>query len=330
MAMDYSLNVRILSGKEVAGLLDIQDVMDVVEETFCALGRGAVFHPVKEPMWLNDNKTNMLIAMPAFLSERKLAGVKWVNMFKEQQPGFPTVGGTILVLNSSENGQPYAIMEATPITTMRTAGGHGAIAAKYLAKKNSKRLSIIGCGNEARSGVDALLRLFSLNEILVYDLSTSAMQNFGDYVGDRCVVKKCSSAKEAVSECDIVFTVTTSRKPVVMFDWLKKGCTVLGMYSLYDLDPACAKRADKWVLGSKFTDNHQIVFDPLLKDHELSMDNVYADLCEIVTGKLPARESDEEIIVFTCLGMGALDTAVGEIVYKRAVEKGIGTVLNLA
>lgn len=326
---EYEIKVRMLARREVRQLLHVQDVLETVEETFRAMGEGKVFHPVKEPMWLNEAKTNMLIAMPAFLQDKKIAGVKWVNMFKEQMPGYPTCGGTLLTLNSAENGHPYAILEATDITTMRTAGGHGAIAAKYLAKKDSSTLAIIGCGEEAKAGIDSLLTLFPLRDIRVFDLSAAVMQAFREHVGGKARVVFAANAQDAVKEADIVLMVTTSRKPVVMFEWLPKGCVVLGLYSFYDLDPGCAKKAGKWVLGSRHTDNHQIVFDPLLKEHNLSMSDVYADLGEIVCGKAKGRENNDEIIVYTCLGMGALDTAVGEAVYRRAVGQNVGSIVDL-
>ncbi|MDR1045463.1 MAG: hypothetical protein LBP33_10155 [Candidatus Adiutrix sp.] len=327
--MEYAVKLRILSGREVRTLMNVQDVLEAVEEVFVGLGRGTVRHPVKEPMWLNEQKTNMLLAMPAFISERKLAGVKWVNMFKDQRPGYPTCGGTILILNNSDNGQPYALMEATAITTMRTAGGHGAIAAKYLARKNSRVAAIIGCGHEGRAGADALLHLFQLDEIRVFDLSPEALAAFKDHVGDRARVTCGASPREAVSSADIVMTVTTSRRPVVMFEWLPRGSTVIGLYSFYDLDPSASRKADKWVLGSRLSDNHQIVFDPILAEHKLSMDDVYADLGEIVTRQKAGRENDDEIIVYSCLGMGAFDAAVGQMVYRRAVEKNLGIELDL-
>jgi ornithine cyclodeaminase/alanine dehydrogenase-like protein (mu-crystallin family) len=319
-----------LSGSEVRGLLNVRDVLRAVENTFRDIGKGAVFHPAKEPIWLNDNRTNMIMAMPAYLKGQGLASVKWVSMFKEQLPGYPTCGGTILILNSAENGQPYAILEATLITAMRTAGGHGAIAAKYLAKRDSSVLAVIGCGEEGRAGVDALLELFPLEQVYACDISDEAVNAFERHVGNRATVVRRTNAEKAVRGSDIVLMATTSRKPLVLFDWLPKGCTVLGLYSFYDLEPICSKRADKWVLGSKFTDGKQIVGDPLLEEHGLSMDNVYADLGEIVTGQVPGRENESEIIVYSCLGMGALDAAVGETVYRGAVEKGIGTILDLA
>lgn len=329
--MSCPINVRILSKGQVEQLLPPEDVIQVVEDTFRALGEGTIFHPVKEPIWLDQEKHNMLIAMPAHLKALDVVGVKWVGLFEKQQPGIPSSYGNLLILNRTDNGQPYAMMEATAITTRRTAGGHGVVAAKYLARKDPKVLAVIGCGEEAKAGITGFLTAFpGLTELRVCDLRAEAMEEMERLFGERIRVVPCPQAKDAVSTADIVMTATTARKPLVMFEWLKKGAFVAGLYQFYDLDPTCSTKADKWVLGCKDTDRHQIVNNPLLAQHHLSMDNVYADLGEIVAGRVPGRTSDDEIIVYTHMGMGALDVAVGDLAYRRAVERDMGTVLDLS
>lgn len=329
--MPHSIPIRVISKSQVESLLTPDEIMDTVEQTFRALGEGKIFHPVKEPIWLDDEKHNMLIAMPAYLRGDGVVGMKWINLFEKQQPGLPSSYGNVLVLNHPENGQPYALMEATSITTCRTAGGHGVVAAKYLAKKGSRVIAMIGCGEEAKAGVRSFLAAFpGIEELRVCDIRAEAMEAMNTLFGDRVRVVACPNARDAVETADIVMTVTTCRKPLVKFEWLKKGAFVSGLYQFYDLDPTCSTKADKWVLGSKDTDNHQIVYNPLMAEHRLSMDNVYADLGEIVAGKVPGRESDDEIIVYTHMGMGALDVAVGDLVYRRAEAQNIGTVIDLA
>lgn len=328
--MSYPIKVRMLSKTQVESLLEPQDVIDAVDETFKALGNGEVFHPVKEPIWMGKESANMLLAMPAHLKNKQIVGMKWVNLFTFQQEGIPSSYGNLLLLSKEENGQPYAIIEATSITTMRTAGGHAVVAAKYLAKKSSKVFAVIGCGAEARAGIRNFLYAFpQLEELRVFDINESAMEEVKSLYGDQITVTTTSSSKEAVSTADIVMLVTTARKPVVMFDDLKKGCFVAALYSFYDFDPEASRKADKWYLGSKDTDYHQIIQQPKLAQYNLSMDNVTADLGEVATGKAPGRENDDEIIVFTHMGMGALDTAVGDIVYQRAVEKNIGQIVDM-
>lgn len=115
-----------------------------------------------------------------------------------------------------------------------------------------------------------------------------------------------------------------------MFEWLKKGAFVSGLYSFNDLDPECSRKADKWYLGLKDTDYHQIIKAPYLEPYNLSMENVTGDLGEVAAEKCIGRENDEEIIIYTHMGMGALDVAVGDLIYRRAKEKNIGKVIDLA
>lgn len=329
--MSYPINVRMISKSQAEKLVTPAEVLEVVDETFKALGNGEIFHPVKEPIWNGKENANMILAMPAHLKDKKIIGMKWVNMYTYQQEGIPSSYGNLLILNHEENGQPYAMIEATPITTMRTAGGHGVVAAQYLARKDSRVLTVVGCGAEGISGIRSFLVAFpGLEELRVCDRSPEALKRVEDEFGDQIRIRTFADAKEAVEPADIVMLVTTARKPIVMYEWLKKGTFVSGLYSFHDLDPECSRKADKWFMGSKDTDYHQIVKAPYLKPYNLSMDDVYGDLGEVATGKCPGRENDDEIIVYTHMGMGALDIAVGELIYRRAEEKNIGTVIDLS
>lgn len=329
--MSYPIKVRMISKTEVENLVSPKDVLEAVDSTFQALGNGRIFHPVKEPIWMGKENANMLIAMPAHLKEKNIVGMKWVNMYTYQQEGIPSSYGNLLILSHEENGQPYAIIEATAITTMRTAGGHGVVAAQYLAKKSSEILAVVGCGAEGIAGIKSFLYAFpGLKELRVCDRNPAALENVKEQFGSQIKITAWENAEDAVRPADIVLLVTTARKPVVMFDWLKKGCFVSGLYSFNDLDPECSRRADKWFLGSKDTDYHQIIKAPYLAPYNLSMENVTGDLGEVAAGKCAGRENDDEIIVYTHMGMGALDIAVGDIIYRRAEEQNIGKVIDLS
>ena len=329
--MGQPIQIRVIGKELTERLLRIDDVLSAVDETFQALGRGQIFHPVKEPIWLGEGGANMLLAMPAHLKEKHIVGVKWVNMYPIQQPGLPASYGNLLILSHEENGQPYALLEATAITAMRTAGGHAVVAARYLARKDARTLAVIGCGAEAQAGVRSFLHAMpGLEEVRLFDLRPEAMQTIQDQVGRRARVCCCRSAQEAVEPADIVVTVTTATKPIVQFDWLKKGAFVAGLYSFNDLDPACSRRADKWFLGSRETDGVQIVHAPRMAQYHLRDEDVAGDLGEVAAGLCPGRESEDEIIVYTHMGMGALDAAVGDVLFRRAEEAGLGMVIDLA
>ncbi len=330
-SMSCPINVRIISKSEVESLLTPEDVIHAVQETFKALGEGQINHPVKEPMWMGEHNDNMLLAMPAHVKNKKVVGVKWVNMFAHQQEGIPSSYGNILILNHEENGQPYALMEASPITYMRTAGGHAVVAAQYLARKDSKVLAIIGCGEEGKAGARGFLAAFpGLKELRLCDTNPAALERMKEEFGNCVQVTFCANAQEAVETADMVLIVTTARVPLVKYAWLKQGSFVAGLHAFYDMDPDISQKADKWFFGSKETDFHQIIEAPFFKDFGLSMERVTGDLGEVATGQISGRENDDEIILYTHMGMGALDIMVGNMVYQRAIEQGIGKVIDLS
>ncbi len=320
--------VLFINDQEVRELLPREEILNCVEETFRSLGNGRIRHPRKEPLWLDDTCDNMLLAMPGWLMDEQVAGVKWVSMFFNQKPGFPSSFGNLIILNRADTGAPYALVEASSITAMRTGGGHAIIAAKYLAKKEVKSLAIIGAGEEGKNAVRSALTVFPLQELHVCDRSEAALEQCQKEFGDRVTVRTYTAAREAVQNVDVIITATTCKVPLVTEDMLEPGMTVVGLNAFYDVDPALASGKYKWFLGNKHSDDAQIIEDPELKSFGLTMDHVTGDLGEVVTGQIPGRESEEEIIVYTHMGMGSLDLACANRVYQYAKAKHVGQKLK--
>ena len=327
--IEMQQEVLFINDIEVRSLLTQRDVLNIVEDTFAAMGKGMIHHPHKDPLYVDDEaRYNMLLAMPAHLKHEKVAGMKWVSMYSRQQPGYPSSFGNFLVLNHTDTGAPFALIEATSITRMRTGGGHAVIGAKHLAKKGADTLALIGCGDEGLSAIRGFLEEFDLRELHLCDLSEAAMDRCASEFSNRGMrIVKCHSSREAIKGSHIVLTVTTSKKPLVTADMIESGMTILGLNAFNDLDSALADGRCRWVLGSRETDGPQIVENPRFASCNLSMDHVAADLGEILTGKMPGRTSDDEVILFTHMGMGSLDLACGLEVYRRALKQGIGKTL---
>ena len=327
--MKMESKVLFLNDQQVRSLLTQRDVLDIVEETFTALGNGMLRHPRKDPMFVDEEgRYNCLLAMPAQLKHKQVAGMKWISMFSHQKPGLPSSFGNFVILNHTDTGAPFALVEATSITLMRTGGGHAVIGAKHLAKKGACKLAVIGCGDEGRRAIGGFLEEFALKELHLCDLSEAAMDRcIAEHSGRIEKIVKCASPREAVKGTDMVLTVTTSRKPLITADMLEPGMTVLGLNAFNDLDGSRAVGRFRWILGNKHSDGSQIVDNPRFASAHLSMDNVSGDLGEILTGKIPGRTSEDEVIVFTHMGMGSLDLACALVAYERAMEKGIGQTL---
>src|SRR5512137_892257 len=170
--MVLELEVLWLSEEDVKAVLSMDDAIDAVENAFRDHALGRVQMPPKSylyfPKYGGDLRT-----MPAYLEGQNLAGVKIVNVHPANPAeGFPTVMA-LFVLNSPQTGAPMSIMGATYLTSIRT-GAAGGIAAKYLARPNSKVIGMVGAGAQARTQLMALSKFFKIELVIVSDRSISA------------------------------------------------------------------------------------------------------------------------------------------------------------
>ncbi|MBE3084972.1 MAG: ornithine cyclodeaminase family protein, partial [Bacteroidetes bacterium] len=238
----------------------------------------------------------------------------------------------VTIINDPETLIPLAVMDAGFITTMRTAG-MAAIGAKYLAKKESKVLAIIGCGRQARTHLEAFLKLdrFKFEEVRIFDINENAMEvykndmekNFG------VPIKKMTSVESAVKEADIVCSVTSFRDPIIFDEWLKPG-SHLAATCLYDVDiKHVLPNADKWVLGNTERDRRWFETEEAKRKFNLSIDQIYGDLSEIVCGKKQGRQDEKERTNMTHLGMGAMDVACAFKAYEKVKKQNFRTKLSL-
>ena len=142
--------------------------------------------------------------------------------------------------------------------------------------------------------------------------------------------KICGTPQEAVSGSDIVLTCSSSREILVESRWIERGMTLISINAFNDLSPEVTKLADKWVLGVYGEDTHNILKNPDMSHQVLlDRDRVHADIPEILSGKKAGRERDDEIILYSHMGMGAFDVACAEIAYRRAKEQSIGVWLEV-
>lgn len=319
----------LLNKAEVESLFSWKEAIEVDDEVYKACGLGEVFHPdigIFNFMPEGEAGINEIISLPAYIKSKNVVGIKWASFYFKQQPGIPLAWGHIIVLNRPENGQIFAIMDGTAVTNARTACS-SAVAAKYLARKNSRTMTMVGCGAEARTHLYALKELFPIEVVKIYDIKPEAMTAYKQELETSTGVKiiPANSAKEACEGSDIICMLTTSMKPVVMEPWVPAGCFVTGLMAFNDLDPALTTKADKWITGRRTSDEYQSNEYGAPVDY----DNCYAEMGEVAAGAKPGRENDKERIVFTHYGMGAHDVGLANFVYNKAVKQGLGTKIKL-
>lgn len=317
-----------LSQGEVASVnLPMAEIIRSLETAFREKGEGKTEMPPK-PGIHPGGGDNFIHAMPAYIPALKSAGIKWVSGFIENSKrDLPYITG-LLILNDVETGLPLAVMDCVWITAMRT-GAATALSARYLARPESSVVGILGCGVQGRTNLEALRVLFPVKKVMAYDVDAGIAQRYAKEMEARFGVEVVTVQKprEAVSGCDLVVTAgPILRKPhqTIRAGWLGEGAFA----SLVDFDsywhPEAMKQAAKFC-----TDDTEQLLHYRQVGYFQDIPPIHADLGELVTGKKPGRQRAEERTMTANLGLAIDDMAVAPILYRRALEKGIGRMLPL-
>lgn len=316
-----------LSEEDVRSVLTIDDAIEAVDRAFRDHGLGRVQMPPKS--YLNFTMHNGdLRTMPAYLEGLNMAGVKIVNSHAgNPDKGLPAVMA-ILVLNATDTGVPLALMGATFLTAVRT-GAAGGIAARHLARKDSRRVGLVGAGVQARTQLLALARLFEINEVLVADREIERASAFVEDCRKflQCDYIPTTSAQDACG-CDILVTTTPSRKPLIKADWIEEGTHINAIGAdargKQELEGLLLRRA-KVVVDDMAQAVHSGEVNVPISQGEFSPAEIYAQIGEIVAGLRPGRENDREITIFDSTGLAIQDVATGNVAYRNALKAGIGS-----
>ena len=317
-----------LSQADVASVgLTMAEVIDLVEKAFHEKGEGRVEMPPK-PGIHPGGGDNFIHAMPAYIPAMGSAGLKWVSGYPENyKRNLPYISG-LLILNDPETGLPTAVMDCSWITAMRTAAAT-AVAARKLARPESSRLGILGCGVQGTTNTEALRVLFPVEKVFAYDVRPEAARKFAADVSARLglSVKVVADPREAVSGCDMVVTagpILKNPHATILAGWLDAGAFA----SLVDFDsfwhPAALKQASKFCTDDvpQFMHYKEIGY---FQD----VPPIYADLGELVAGKKPGRQNATERTMACNLGLALDDMAVAPTIMQRALARKIGQFLAL-
>ncbi|MET1123842.1 MAG: alanine dehydrogenase [Archaeoglobaceae archaeon] len=308
------METMVLTEAEVRELVSMEEAIEVVEKALAAYTRGEATMPPKVYLQLENGD---LRAMPARVGN--YAGLKWVNSHPNNPAiGLPTVMA-LLILNDPKNGFPLAVMDGTYITSLRT-GAAGGVAAKYLARRDSKIVGFIGCGTQARFQLWAISKIFDVERVKGYDVSRKALESFSEYCESLGVDFESCDA-EAACKADIIVTSTPSKRPVVRDEWVSEGTHINAIGAdapgKQELDEKILLRA-KIVVDDYEQALHSGEINVAVSKGLIDRSRIHASLGEVVTGMKPGRESEKEITVFDSTGLAIQDIAVAARVYERA------------
>ena len=323
----YNESFVYLSRRDIESLqISMSQIIEVLVEMFMEKGEGRVEMPPKPG--IHTKKDSFIHAMPAYIPSMKVAGLKWVSGYPENQSkGLPYITG-LLILNDPDTGIPLAVMDCTWITAMRT-GAATAVAAKYLARKESSTVGIIACGVQGRSNLEALNCLYNFKKVNAFDINPKIARKFAKEMSQKLGlnIEPVLNLQDAVKNLDIVVTsgpIFKNPDPPIQAGWLELG----SFASLVDFDSywQCPALQEVEKLA---TDDHSQMNYYRSIGYFKNTPSAYADLGEIVAGRKPGRESPMERIISINLGLALDDMATAILIYKRAVDKGIGTNMPL-
>ena len=325
------MDILWLNQKDVKSVLDMPAAMDVVEKAFKQHGLKKVQMPPKTYLYFEKHNGD-LRTMPSFLEAQDITGVKIVNVHPDNlKIGLPTVMA-LVVLNSTETGAPLAIMDGTYLTDIRT-GAAGGIAAKHLARPDSKVVGMVGAGNQARTQLLALAQVFDIEQVRI---TSKVISHYKEFEKEMEGIVDCELLQtphvEEVCDCDILVTTTPVRSPVVKNEWVKEGTHINAIGAdakgKQELDSQLLTRA-KVVVDDIVQASHSGEVNVPLSTGVISSKDIYCELGEVIAGVKSGRESDEEITIFDSTGLAIQDLSTANLVFERAVEKGIGSWLEM-
>jgi alanine dehydrogenase len=325
--------ILFLASPEVRMLLTLDECIQAVEQAFHLYGQGNAVPPAVLSMHVSGGGFHVKAGLLDL--GRSYFAAKVNGNFPENGSrfGVPAIQG-VIVLCDAEHGTPLAVMDSRDITSLRTAAAT-ALAAKFLARQDSRTITICGCGNQGRVQLRALSRVLRLETVFAYDKSEEQSSVYAQELASELniSVTPAHDLVAAVRQSDVCVTCTPSREALLGPLDLRPGTFVAAVGAdnphKQELHPALMAKSkivcDIVEQCAAMGDLHHA-----LDAGVVSRSDVYAELGEIVAGVKPGRESKEEITIFDSTGMALQDVAAAAILYEKADRQGSGTRLSFA
>src|SRR5215813_8113422 len=316
----------LLTRADVSTLLTLDQCIVAVESAFREHGLARTSAPKVLGMPSVDGESHIkaaLLTLESAYFAAKLNG----NFFSNRERfSMPNIQG-LLILADARNGYPLAVMDSIEITILRT-GAATAAAAKYLARPDSKTITICGCGNQGRVQLRALARVLPVEKVFAFDVNRVQALKFAAELAQELSIEigTVHDLAAAILKSDACVTCTPAKKFFLCKDHVAPGTFVAGVGAdnedKQELDPqllaSCTVVADIREQCAEIGDLHHAIHAGLMR-----LEDVHAELGEIVAGRKPGRTSKDVITVFDSTGTALQDVAAAVAVYERAVREGV-------
>ena len=310
----------LITEKDVKNLLTMELAICSLEEIF-----------KKESIKDSVNSSRIRINLPEGSLNFMAASSKSLNLIgtKSYIPKTKTAIKFYVQLYDGENGNLLSVIEANLMSRIRTGAASG-LATKYLAKKNSSVLGIIGTGTQALHQAIAICKVRKIKTINIYSRNVNNRKNFCALINkniNNVNAISVKTSKECVENADIITTITNSDSPVFSSKWIKPGTHINAAGS----NVSTKREIDKETISKASTivtdniDQAKIECGDLIQPISIgitSWDKINT-LSDLITGKIKGRSTDNEITIFESQGVAIEDLAIGSLLYDLAVKKAI-------
>lgn len=313
-------------------LVDMKEILQCIEVALEEFSRSATDTPIRTILPFGTENSG--VVMPSVAEGLESMGLKYVNVVPSNITiGKKVINGVVL-LSDITTGEPIALLEGSYLTRLRT-GALSGVATKYLSRKDSKTLGIIGTGEQAKGLCVAILAVRDIDTIYVYNRSEEKAIAFSEFVATQFnkQVVVCDDPNEVVRESDILVTATTAMTPVFT-EKLKPGVHVNGVGSfkttMQELPTSAICSATKVVVESKesaLEEAGDLVVP--IQAGMYSKDAIHGELGQIISGKLTGRENEHEVTVFKSVGLAIADIVIAKYFYDKAFKNKVGVTVDL-
>lgn len=325
-----------LTKEDMKKVFSMNDAIVAVKEAFSMYSQGKSVVPLRVniniPKYQGQN-----LYMPAYVNDLDIGGVKIVSVFPNNiEKGIRLIQATMVLINE-KTGEVCSILDGTYLTQLRTGAAQGA-ATDILARKDSKVGVLFGSGEQASSQLEAMLTARKLGKVYVFDINKKRAAEFADKIRNKLTgydaeIIANSDIDEILPMADVITTVTTSKKPIFDGRLVKEGAHINGVGSytpdMQELDEYLVKRADRVFVDSKeavLSEAGDFIIP--MKHGTIGFNRINGELGEVISGKIPGRQSEKEITLFKTVGIAVEDVVVAAEIYRRALSAGLGTKLE--
>jgi len=324
--MPIPKEILYLTEADVQRTLSVAEAVDLAEKGIKADGAGNV---KGDKFYMDVNDNGFIKPFSGYIAGEEYAFVKSFSYFPGNPKKYnrPTTCSQVILLDY-ETGLPACFMGADWVTGLKTAAST-AVTTAYLARPESEVVTIFGAGTLGRLHLKAVAERFKLKQAYFVDIVPEAAKSCAEdlqaELGFPVEAVLLEDRESAVRKSDIIFTVTTGNQELVYLDWLKPGTFIARLGSYQEVHLNVITGADKVILDSwKYVSPRIPEVIRLIEEGKFDRESVYAEWPDIVAGKVPGRESADEIIVYIALGIWGEYAAILPEVFRRAKAKGLG------